>query len=198
MVLGITLVTSVLLFWFVILPKIMLENSINQCLEVMKNLNKTETKSRLRALFDRDCNFTELLVWEHERLIYVEEREVHEDPFEILEYGKGKFSILYVALCLAHGYQARLVVDMFGDHVWTEVKLQGEWIHVDPYERKINEPYMYQRDWHKELRLVYAFEDGRFEDVTLKYKMEKTLSIINCTKQKTIKERSRESIQRNF
>ena len=139
----------------------------------MENLNRTETKNGLRDLFDRDYNYTELLAWEHERLVFVERRKVHEDPFEILEYGKGRcgeFSILYVSLCLAHGYQARLVVDMFGDHAWAEVKLQGNWTHVDPSSIKINDPCMYERDWDKDLKLVYAFEDRRFEDVTANYK----------------------------
>jgi hypothetical protein len=174
-VLGVLLTVSILssVFLFVILPKIIWQNQINQYIGIMKNLNQTETKSKLRALFDRNYNFTELLVWEHERLTYVEERKIRQDPFEILEYGKGKceeFSILYVALCLAHGYQARLVFDIYGDHAWAEVKIQGNWTHVDPKEKKIDDPYMYQRDWHKELKLVLAFEDSRFEDVTSKYR----------------------------
>jgi len=48
---------------------------------------------------------------------------------EIITYGKGKceeFGIVYTALCLAHGYEARLVVSHIVDgHVWTEVKLDG-------------------------------------------------------------------------
>ena len=100
-------------------------------------------------------------------------------------YGKGKcgeFSILYVALCLAHDYQARLVVDMLGDHAWAEVKVQGFWTHIDPTERKIDDPYMYERDWHKGLSLVYAFEDNQFEDVTSNYKWKIDLSILHaCT-----------------
>lgn len=102
---------------------------------------------------------------------------MHEDPLEILEYGKGRcgeFSILYVSLCLAHGYSARLVVAMYGDHAWAEVMLQGNWTHIDPTERTVNDPFMYERDWGKDLKLVYAFEDNQIEDVTSKYKWKKT------------------------
>jgi hypothetical protein len=49
--------------------------------------------------------------------------------------------------------------------------LQGRWVHVDPTERRIDDPYMYERDWKKNLTLVYAFEDGKVEDVTINYKL---------------------------
>jgi hypothetical protein len=29
---------------------------------------------------------------------------------------------------------------------------------------------MYEKDWHKDVKLVLAFEDGQFEDVTTTYK----------------------------
>jgi len=48
------IVVFVLVFLFVILPIINLEVVRKQHLEIMKNLNRTETKSELRALFDRD------------------------------------------------------------------------------------------------------------------------------------------------
>ena len=157
-----------------ILPTIELELDKKQYLEIMNNINQTKTKNNLRSLFDRDYNYTELLDWQHEKLVYTEEKiERYKDPFKILDYGKGKcqeFSILYAALCLAHGYQSRLVVDIYGDHIWTEIKLQNQYIHIDPTERKINDPYMYQRDWNKELKLVYAFKEDNYDDVTLNYK----------------------------
>jgi len=128
---GIILVLPlILVFFFIALPIIELECNKSKFRGVMKNLNQTETKNGLRALFNKDYNYTELLEWEHERLVYTnEDFERYSDPFRIIEYGKGRceeFSILYVALCLAHGYQSRLVVDMYGDHVWAEIKLQGK------------------------------------------------------------------------
>jgi hypothetical protein len=44
-------------------------------------------------------------------------------------------------------------------------------MHVDPSEKRINDPEMYERDWKKDLKEVYAFEDGRQQDVTQKYKI---------------------------
>ena len=181
-VLVIVLVMSVVLaFFFIVLPWIDLEYRRNHYLKVMEDLNRTETKNELRDLFDRDYNYTELLPWEHERLVFTwDPIKRHDDPFQILEYRKGRckeFAILYVALVLAHGYQSRLVVDMFGDHAWAEVKLQGNWTHVDPSSRRINDPYMYERDWEKDLNLVYAFEDGRFEDVTSNYKWQINMNL---------------------
>jgi transglutaminase-like putative cysteine protease len=163
---------------FVQLPSlvIQLEGCKQQYLTIMKILSQNETESRLRALFDRFYNYAELLRWEHERLNYSYDPNMirNSDPFQILQYGKGRceeFSILYVAICLANGYQARFVLDVYGDHTWSEISLQGSWVHVDPTEKRINDPLMYERDWHKNEVLVYALEDGFCEDVTSKYTM---------------------------
>jgi peptide-N4-(N-acetyl-beta-glucosaminyl)asparagine amidase len=95
---------------------------------------------------------------------------------EILAYGKGRcgeFSILFTALCLVHGYRARLILDL-SDHVWTEVWEDSErrWVHVDPSEKRVDDPLMYERDWKKNLSNVFAFENGKMEDVTMRYKMQ--------------------------
>ncbi len=153
---------------------IKLELIISNVLGIMKNLERPETCNGLRTLFDRGYNFSELLDWEHERLNYTRGSiERYENPLKIIEYGKGRcreFAILYVALTLAHGYQSRLVFDIYGDHSWAEVKLHGEWVHVDPTQKEINNPYMYQENWGKELWLVLAFWNGTVEDVTDNYK----------------------------
>ncbi|MCL6579961.1 MAG: transglutaminase domain-containing protein [Candidatus Bathyarchaeota archaeon] len=99
----------------------------------------------------------------------------NENPLKIIEYGRGRcgeFAILYTALCLAYGYSARLVVDM-SDHVWTEIYAHKRWIHIDPTEARINDPYMYERDWKKDLKEVYAIENGQVTKVTSRYKIEK-------------------------
>lgn len=78
---------------------------------------------------------------------------------------------------MAHGYRARLILDM-SDHVWTEVwdKKERRWLHVDPSEKRIDDPFMYERDWKKDLREIYAFENGEIENVTEKYKLPKEKS----------------------
>jgi len=131
---------------------------------------------QLRSLFERRYSLEELLDWLHSRLKWSKGNIVrHEDPLEILAYGKGRcgeFSILFSALCLAHDYRARLILDM-SDHVWTEVwdNRQKRWVHVDPSEKKIDDPKMYERDWKKNLKEVYALENGHVENVTARYKM---------------------------
>jgi len=120
----------------------------------------------------------ELLDWVHRRVEWSRDDIArHSNPTEIIAYGKGRcreFSILFTALCIAHGYRARLILDM-SDHVWTEVWDGGQerWIHVDPSEKKIDDPKMYERDWKKSLKEVYAFENGEIENVTRKYKIMK-------------------------
>jgi len=134
--------------------------------------------SKLRKLFGRNLSLTELLRWLHEKVKWSDSDIIrHSDPMEILAYGKGKcgeFSILFTALCLTHNYRARLILDM-SDHVWTEVwnEKQKRWIHVDPSEKKIDDPEMYERDWKKDLKEVYAFEKGNMQNVTSQYKIAK-------------------------
>ena len=144
--------------------------------KVAQSLTNETLQKELRAqLNSTEYSYLELLAWEHSRLNYTEENiPRHDNPLDIVAFGKGRcgeFSILYNALCLAYGHRARLVVDIYGDHVWTEVFLNGSWVHVDPTEKIVNDPLMYQRDWHKEVKLVCAFEGGLVLDVTENYRM---------------------------
>jgi hypothetical protein len=132
--------------------------------------------NQLRRLFERRYSLKELLDWMHARLKFSQEDKIrHNDPLEIIAYGKGRcgeFSILFTALCLAHNYQARIILDL-SDHVWTEVwdNEQKRWVHVDPSEKRIDDPKMYERDWKKNLKEVYALENGNIENVTENYKL---------------------------
>jgi len=150
--------------------------SVDNYQRISVQLANTFTLYQLKSLFDRAYSLQELMDWVHARLKFVKEDIVrHSDPLEILAYGKGRcseFSVLFTSLCLAHGYRARLIIDM-SDHVWTEVwhNQQERWVHVDPSEKKIDDPMMYERDWKKNLKEVYAFENGNLENVTENYKM---------------------------
>jgi hypothetical protein len=135
--------------------------------------NPPELK-QLRSLFERRYSLQELLNWMHDRLKFAKGDIIrHNDPLEIIAYGKGRcgeFSILFTALCLAHDYKARIILDL-SDHVWSEVwdDEQKRWVHVDPTEKRIDDPEMYERDWKKNLKEVYAFENGNIENVTENY-----------------------------
>lgn len=178
-------------FWFIWLPQQERASFESHYLDIMRNLNSTETKTEVRTWFGRDCNFTELYTWVHEKLDFVPVNETfdrHTDPLEILQSGEGRceeFSILYVAACLAHGYQSRIIVaidvsnprNLIGQHVWAEVELGDHWVHVDPSDQRWNEPSMYKTWlWGEEIGSniqVYAFEDGKFEDVSQYYRNDK-------------------------
>ncbi len=158
-------------------------------LDIMKACSDPSKKVIVRSWFLRDYNFTELYDWVHENLDFVPfnesfpEEQRPEDPVEIKESGRGRcgeFSILYVAACLAHGYECRLIAATeFGFlswsdvHAWAEVRLDGRWVHVDPSERRWDEPQMYgQWGWGKEIGLkvrIFAFDDDMSEDVTQDY-----------------------------
>jgi len=181
----IAVTASVLFIWIPLQVRSEFENF---WFGVMKNLNSPETKANVTSWFDRDYSFTEIYDWVHENLEFVPENETLEkrytDPSKIREYGKGRcqeFSILYVAACLSHGYQSRIVVSveignpwfLNGKHAWAEVMLEG-WVHVDPSDKVWNEPYRYETwDWGKDIGSnvqIYAFEEGKCEDVTSNYK----------------------------
>jgi hypothetical protein len=140
------------------------------------NIADTAKLKQLRSLFDRRYSFEELVEWVQARVKFTHgEINRHNDPLEIIDYGKGRcgeFSILFTALCIAHSYPARLILDL-SDHVWTEVwdAEQERWVHVDPSEKRFDDPEMYERDWKKNLKEVYAFENGNIENVIQNYKM---------------------------
>jgi len=152
--------------------------SVEKYREVSEKLANPSLLSELRSLFERRYTLVELLGWLHDKVEWNKGEIVrHNDPMEIIAYGKGRcgeFGIFFTALCLAHNYRARLILDM-SDHVWTEVwdSEQERWIHIDPSEKKIDDPLMYERDWKKNLKEVYAFENGDVENVTRRYKMTK-------------------------
>ena len=153
--------------------------------EISQKLADPVLLAELMAAFDRRYTLTELLEWMHARLKFDKGRiERHNDPREILAYGRGRcgeFSILFTSLCLAHWYRARLILDM-SDHVWTEVwdYHQKRWVHIDPSEKRIDDPLMYERDWRKNLKEIYAFENGTVDNVTRNYKIAKAQP--NCRK----------------
>jgi len=166
----------------------------NHGFEIMKNLNSDKTKTALRNMFDQNYNFTELYQWEHSKVVFVngsENFERSDDPLRILQIAKGKcgeFSELYVALCLAQGYQSRLVVAadigplyLITPHSWAEVKLNGRWTHVDPSDQIWNQNVRYSGwSWGKRVGLnvhIYAFEDGKVADVTQNYMTATVISI---------------------
>ena len=140
------------------------------------NIADPSVLKKLKSHFERTYSLEELLTWMHARMEFTHGEIIrHNDPLEIIEYGKGRcgeFSILYTALCLANNYRARLILDM-SDHVWTEIwdNKQKRWIHIDPSEKRIDDPKMYERDWKKNLKEIYALENGNVENVTANYKI---------------------------
>ncbi|NIO36449.1 hypothetical protein GTO27_01965 [Candidatus Bathyarchaeota archaeon] len=151
------------------------QEAIEMYRRISERLTDVSMLGRLKEFFKSRPTLSQLLEWVHDRVQFNKGDILrHNDPFEILAYGQGKcreFSVLFTALCLANSYRARLVLDM-SDHVWTEIwnAEQNRWVHVDPSEKRINDPEMYERDWNKNLTEVYAFENGKLEDVTERYK----------------------------
>lgn len=155
----------------------------NYYLDVMKDLNSPETKEYMRNKINGTYNFIELLNWTNQNLNWSDESFTrYSRPQQILEQGKGRcgeFAIVYVAACLALGYEARLVVSrqfyqIFGGcfHAWVEVKVNEVWTHVDPSPNPSwNDTSRYKNwDWGPRWTLkIYAFEDEKIEDVTSRY-----------------------------
>jgi hypothetical protein len=144
--------------------------------QISIDITSASELKQLCSLFERRSSLEELVDWIHGRIEFSHEDIIrHNDPLEIIAYGKGRcgeFSILFTALSLAHDYRARLILDL-SDHVWTEVwnDEQNRWVHVDPSEKRFDDPEMYERDWKKNLTEVYAFENGNMENVTAHYKV---------------------------
>ena len=133
-------------------------------------------------------NYTQLLEWEHRHLKYSNETFKRRNrAIDILnvtrgEDGKalgrcGEFALLYYGLLVANNYTCRVVIDFSvktdnrtaGDHVWNEVLIGGEWIHIDPTERIIDKPKMYVEEWNKNVNYVLAITSEEIVEVTDKY-----------------------------
>jgi len=158
--------------------------------EVVSNLASPEVQTQLKDYFPEKMNYTQLFIWQSTLMNYTQDREVHTDPLEILDYGKGacgEFSIVYVASCLANDIPARLLVTGYVipgdvDHTWAEVNpsKDGEtWIHIEPtdcafgiqqgksvHELKsfINNPSIH---YNKGYKLVLAFEPTQDGEVII-------------------------------
>jgi hypothetical protein len=155
---------------------------INQ--NVAMNLATQKEIEYFRQVLGRSYNYTELIVWENEHLNFSNGNiQRNTDPIEIYQYGKGRcgeFAILYAELCLSQGYQARIVVNVFGDHEWDEIKLDGNWTRVDasPTGMTLNEnvsyhvgyPLFYEQVWHSTPILALAFQNSSVVDVTSTYR----------------------------
>jgi hypothetical protein len=130
-------------------------------------------------------DWKQLLDWEYRHLKYTRgelPKPRAEMPIDIVVQANGmcgEFALLYNGLLLANDYQSRIVIDcstlkdmskrVAGDHVWDEVLIDGAWVHVDPTEKRINQPSMYALEWHKDVNLVYAIAEKEILDVTENY-----------------------------
>jgi len=139
-------------------------------------VTRSNFKSTMLERFDRKYNFTELLDWVDERIEWIPEditmKERYFYPSEILGAGIGRcgeHANLYVAVCIAHGYEARIVRSFKTDnHAWVEIKLKGSWVHVDVVDKYWNDPYR-RFDNGKNITHVIAYMPFHYEDVTYRY-----------------------------
>jgi transglutaminase-like putative cysteine protease len=131
-------------------------------------------------------DWRKLLNWEHRHFKYTRgklPKPRAELPIDIIKQAEGRcgeFALLYNGLLLADVYECRIVIDCsilrdklkatVGDHVWNEVLVDDEWVHVDPTELRINQPLMYTQEWNKDVNLVYAITRKEILKVTETYK----------------------------
>lgn len=136
----------------------------------------------------KSLGWKQLLKWEHRHLKYTKEelpKPRARMPIDILAQAEGRcseFALLFNGLLLANRYRSRIVLDRStlkdktkktaGDHVWNEILIDGIWIHVDPTEKRINQPLMYTSEWHKDVNMVYAIDEKEILDVTDRYKIQ--------------------------
>lgn len=138
----------------------------------------------------KGLDWKQLLGWEHQHFEYTKgelPKPRAEMPIDIILQAKGRcgeFALLYNGLLLANNYESRIVIDCSelkekskkaaGDHVWNEILIDGAWMHVDPTERRVNQPLMYVIEWEKEVNLVYAIAEKEILDVTNNYNLQQS------------------------
>jgi hypothetical protein len=148
--------------------------------EKLRKYAKNELHDSIEGL-----DWKQLLEWEHRHLQYMKgelPRPRAELPIDIILQTKGRcgeFVLLYNGLVLANKYKSRIVIDCSelkdnsrsaaGYHVWNEILVNKKWLHVDPTDRRIDQPGMYIREWNKDVNAVFAIEENEILDVTDKY-----------------------------
>lgn len=158
-------------------------------------MGKAEYKEKFRsfaetALHDpiTGLDWKQLLDWEHRHLKYTKEelpKPRAELPIDIVLQARGRcgeFALLYNGLLLTNCSETRIVIDCSrledkskkaaGDHVWNEVLVGGAWLHVDPTEKRIDQPLMYVLEWCKDINMVYAVTRNGVLDVTENYRVQ--------------------------
>lgn len=82
----------------------------------------------------------------------------------------GEFANSFGLLCRALGFDTRYVLD-FTDHVWVEVYLPSEkrFVCLDPCEKKLDCPLMYEAGWGKKLTYILSFSRYGVVDATSRY-----------------------------
>jgi hypothetical protein len=156
-------------------------NQITTYQTVARSLGSSEEIGYFRNVLGRSYNYTELIQWENSVLEWNSSSSMirYTDPIEIYEYNQARcseYAILYAELCISQGYQCRIVVNIFGDHVWNEIKIDGNWTRVDAsptgalMSENIGHPLFYEERWHSPPILALAFEGSSILDVTGNYR----------------------------
>jgi len=97
----------------------------------------------------------------------------HPDPTWVMSTKRGgceEYAILFTDMVRSLGIQSRIVYNLGEDHVWSEVLINGSWIHVDG--KRFNDTGFYERPkdgggWGKQLSYVFFVgSDNKQYDIT--------------------------------
>jgi hypothetical protein len=178
------LIVYILICFLAVMPIYAVSTVIREQ-NIAQNLTTPKEMTFFRNVLGRSYNYTELIQWMESNMSWDKSGSVsqYSDPIDIYRFGKarcGGYSILYAELCVSQGYQARIVVNLFGDHAWDEVKIDENWIRVDasPTGETLSEnisyhigcPLFYEEVWHTPPILALAFENSSVVDVTGNYR----------------------------
>ncbi len=139
------------------------ENELNTAINILNWTNKSISPFSKKNIFD------------YPYLISPRNSSNSQVAYNTKHGNCEEYAKLFVKMTNLAGLNSRTVYNSSEDHVWAEVKIDGEWIHFDPSSNYYASPNIYElptdlNGWNKKISFIYTIDElGNLLRLTDKY-----------------------------